>query len=231
MEGVANYTGGTGVTLADFIRNCKLTYRRLLKDPREQQLDGFGEWDFLVRLGASLGGEARDTYNHFMDEWNFTNPPNPNQAEAIAKEARREQWRLYRRDRTAFMTLKSISRIEQEPAKLAVAEPSDLDRLFDELQARFRISSTKNLTSIQNFVVQDGENAERMFARFNTQARVLEAEEPRVITADTLKTMYVHHLKNILSRSDVLELEREITNGERDATRRGEPPLTRHEIH
>ena len=52
-----------------------------------------------------------------------------------------------------------------------------------------------------------------------------------MITANTLKTMYVHHLKKLLSRQDVPELGREITNGELDTARTGEPPLTRHEIH
>ena len=104
MEGVAKYTGGTGVTLANFIRNCRSTYQKMLRDPREQQLDGFGEYDFLARLAAALGGEARDVYNLFMDEWDFTILDNPNQAVSIEKEARRDQWRVYRRDVTAQHT-------------------------------------------------------------------------------------------------------------------------------
>ena len=70
-----------------------------------------------------------------------------------------------------------------------------------------------------------------MCSRFNTQARPLEAEVPRVITQDQLKTMYVHHLKSLMSPQDVHDLDRESTEGERDATRREEAPLIRHDIH
>ena len=70
-----------------------------------------------------------------------------------------------------------------------------------------------------------------MFSRFNTQAHPLEAKSPRVITKDHLKTMYVHHLKSLMSTQDVHDLDKEITEGERDAARKGEAPRTRHEIH
>ena len=105
MENIRRYAGGGGAPQKAFIRDCRASYQRMLCDPREQQLDGFGEWEFLNLLGNVLAGEARDVHTAFMEEWDFQSVTNPNREEALRMENIRHLWRIYRRDRTAYLTL------------------------------------------------------------------------------------------------------------------------------
>ena len=118
-------------------------------------------------------------------------------------ERRRQIWREYGCDRTAYKSLRAMSGQNSEPVRPFEDEPQDLERLIHELQSRFRSSTTENLSAISNFRPATGETPERMFARFNLLARPLEDERPRVMTADQLKTSYLFHLREIRSSSQI----------------------------
>lgn len=57
-----------------------------------------------------------------------------------------------------------------------------MDRFFDDLQARFRLSTTENLTAEYTFHLLPGETPETMIARFNMLAKPLKEEQPKVMT-------------------------------------------------
>ena len=203
----------------------------MLRTPAEHTIDGFGEWEFINLMQGVLLGEAKDVLAGFLDKWDFKNVENENWEAAEDAERRRQIWREYRCDRTAYKSLRAMSGQNSEPVRPFEDEPQDLERLIHELQSRFRSSTTENLSAISNFRPVTGETPERMFARFNLLARPLEDERPRVMTADQLKTSYLFHLREIRSSSQDLELSRDIRDAERDHKLRGMPPLTRHEIH
>ena len=50
----------------------------MLRTPLEQQLNGFGEWEFISLLGEVLRGEAKDVLASFLDKWDFENEENEN---------------------------------------------------------------------------------------------------------------------------------------------------------
>ena len=135
------------------------------------------------------------------DKWDFQNVENENWEAAEDAERRRQIWREYRCDRTAYKSLRAMSGQNSEPVRPFEDEPQDLERLIHELQSRFRSSTTENLSAISNFRPATGETPERMFARFNLLARPLEDERQRVMTTDQLKTSYLFHLREIRSSS------------------------------
>ena len=116
--------------------------------PREHQLEGFGQWEFLTILGFTLSGEASDVH---MDKWDFKNKDNEYRMDARAAEARRMVRREPLNDKTAFLTLQDQSGLAALPNLPLEREPRDFDRFFDEMQTRFRLSTTESLTTIQNF--------------------------------------------------------------------------------
>ena len=79
----------------------------MLHDSREQHLEGFGRWEFPTLLGTILGKEARDVRTVFMEDWDFDNPTNVHLELESQAEQRRNTWRVYKRDRTAYLTLPS----------------------------------------------------------------------------------------------------------------------------
>lgn len=81
-------------------------------------------------------------------------------------------------------------------------EPRDLERFFDDFEARFKSSTTKNLTTMRNFKPALNETPERMFAQYNMLCKPLEDEEPRVMTKDQLKTTFQCNLHLILTQSE-----------------------------
>lgn len=85
-------------------------------------------------------------------------------------------------------------------------EPRDINRLIEDIQIRFKSSTTENLDNLTKFTVTSDENPERMFARFNIIAKPLEDERPRVITVDHLKTSYLHHFKQLLTIEHIRRL-------------------------
>lgn len=167
----------------------------------------------------------------FLDFWDFDSAENENLVAAVDAERRRILWRTYRCDRCAFKSLRVRSEFDVEPVEPEEDEPRDLDRLIEDLQARFRSSSTENLALINNFRASAPETPERMFAGFNILAKPLEDERPRVMTTDQLRTSYIFHLKSILSATKATELGRDIRDAERLRDIAGRNPLTRHEIH
>ena len=216
MQGITKYSGEGGSVQRSFIRELRVVYHRMLRTPLEQQLNGFGEWEFISLLGEVLRGEAKDVLASFMDRWDFENEDNENWEAADDAERGRQIWREYRCDLTAYKSLRTGSGYHVEPVKPWENEPRDLDIFIDDLQARFRSSTTENLSLITYFRPISGETPERMFARFNLLAKPLEDERPRVMTTDQLKTNYVFHLKQILTREQELELSRDIKDAERD---------------
>ena len=129
------------------------------------------------------------------------------------------------------MTLCAQSGFSQAPAEPTENERRDLERFFDDLEARFKSSTTENLTAMQNFKPLARETPEIMFARFNMLAKPLEEEQPRVMTRDQLKTTYHYNLGLILSATDSECLNKDVRGDERDRVARGLEPLTRYEIH
>ena len=182
-------------------------------------------------MGPRLGGEARTVHALFMERWDFEDEDNPHAPEAMDAERRRQLWRLYRRDNAAFPTLRAQSGFNVQPPEPDEAEPRDMERFFAELEARFRTSSSENLSAIQSFAPLVNETAERMFARFNVIAKPLEDERPRVMTREQLKTTYLVHLRTILSIANALVVDRDIRESERDRADHGLEPLSCHEIH
>ena len=231
MQNITKYSGEGGAVQRAFVREIRAAYHRMLRSPCEHQLNGFGEWEFINQLGEVLRGEAKDVLAAFQDDWDFENEENVNIDAADDAERRRQIWREYRCDHTAFKTLRTGSGYQVEPIKPWENEPRDLDRFIDALRERFRSSTTENLSAISAFRPTTGETPERMFARFNLLAKPLEDERPRLMTVDQLKTSYIHHLKQILTNDQALELSRDIKDAERNRDLHGLQPLTRHEIH
>ena len=56
----------------------------------------------------TVTGEAREVHNAYMDEWNFTNRANPNFRRARRAERLRAVFRVYGRDRSAFLSLRAL---------------------------------------------------------------------------------------------------------------------------
>ena len=125
------------------------------------------------------------------------------------------------------MRLRTASGLQMEPQKPWEDEPQDLERFIDELQTRFRLPKSENLSKIQNFRTFPGETFERMFTTFNLLAKPLEDERPRVMTLDQLNTSYLFHLRTIITRPEEVELTRDIKTAERDRDIHGNEPLTR----
>ena len=157
MENIVKYSGGGGAVQRAFVRDVKAVYKKMLRDPREQQMDGFGEWEFLGLVGGLLINEARDVHSAFIDRWDFEDTENPNFHAAQDAERRRIIWRGYRRDREAYSRLRAASGLQSEPQKPWEDEPQDLDRFIEDLQTRFRLSTSENLSAIQNFRTFPGE--------------------------------------------------------------------------
>ena len=232
MEGINKYSGiGGGTTQKSFKQDTKAVYNKMLRDHREHLLAGFGQWEFLGLLGPRMQGEARAVHVAFMERWDFEDADNQDLEVAQDAERRRQLWRDYRRDNTAYMTLRAQSGFTHAPAPPDENEPRDLERFFDDLEARFKSSSTENLSAMQNFKPLAQETPERMFARFNVLAKPLEEEHPRVMTQDQLKTTYHFNLGLILSETESECLNKDVRDEERDRVAKGMEPLTRYEIH
>ena len=156
----------------------------------------------IVRIGRTLTTDEHDALNAFV-------------------------WRVYRRDRSAFLSLRAQSGIAVEPTRPEELEPEDIEDFLFDLQERFRSSTTQ----IHTFRPETNEGLERMFARFNLIARPLENERPPSLTREQIITHYVHHLETILSADDFRELERQIHDVERQRRADGRRHINRHHIH
>ena len=139
MENIVIYYGGGGSIQSIYRKDARNTYLAMRNDPMRQRIEGFGEWEFLRLLAPTMTGEAREVHNAYMDEWNFVNRSNPNFRRARRAERLRAVFRVYRRDRSAFLSLRAQSGIAAEPIVPDERDPTDLDFdfLFD-LQERFR---------------------------------------------------------------------------------------------
>ena len=128
----------------------------------EQQIEGFGQWEFLTELGATLAGNARELYNEYMEKWDFLNPNCPNMRRAENVELDRARWRIYRRDRALWMTQIGTCGLIAESVVPRCPEPDDLEDFIENLQERFCTSTTANLIAIHNFEVRRGEPSESL---------------------------------------------------------------------
>ena len=231
MNRIEKYSGGGGAPIASYCRDTRSTYLSMRDDPMRQRIEGFGEWEFMMLLGTTLTGEAREVHNAYMDDHSFTNRSNPHYRRARRAERIRVLWRVYRRDRSAFLSLRAQSGIAVEPTRPEEPEPEDIEDFLFDLQERFRSSTTQILASIHTFRPEANEGLERMFARFNLIARPLENERPPSLTGEQITTHYVHHLETILSTDDFRELQRQIHDVERNRRTDGRRPINRHHIH
>ena len=107
MENIVTYSGGGGSIQSIYCRDAISTYLAMRDDPMRQRIEGFGEWEFLRLLAPTVTGEAREVHNAYMDEWNFTNRANPNFRQAQRAERLRAVFRVYRRDRSTFLSLRA----------------------------------------------------------------------------------------------------------------------------
>ena len=203
MEGISKYSGtGGGLSQRQFKQDAKTVYNKMLQDPQEHLMFGFGQWEFITLIGSRLSGEARTVHAFFLEKWDFEDEDNPMLIEAEDVERRRQLWRMYKRENAAYLTLRANSGFPAPPQGPNESEPRDLERFFSDLEARFRSSLIENLAAIQNFAPIPNETSERMFARFNVLAIPLEEERPRVMTREQLKTTNQVHLKSLLSHAD-----------------------------
>ena len=166
-----------------------------------------------------------------MDEWTPGDRSNPNFRRARRAECKRAIWRIYRRDRSTYLSLRSQSGFDVEPAEPDFPERADLEDFLFDLEDRFRSSTTQNLASIHDSQAKKNEGLEQMFARFNLIARPIKNEYPPTLTEIQITTHYVHHLQSILKPDDFRDLERLMQDSERRRTEEGRRPLNRHHIH
>lgn len=137
---------------------------------------------------------------------------------------------------SAFVTLGTTSGLTQRPEKPDVlnpedTEPKDLKRFFSAIEARFKSSTTENLTLVQTFKPTSTDTPKRMFARFNVLCKPLEDERPCLLTREQMKTTYVYNLKLLLTAEESENLDRDIKHRERKRAQYGKNVLTRYEIH
>ena len=108
MDGIQKYSGvGGGTTQKSFKQDTKAVYKKMLRDHREHLLAGFGQWEFLGLLGPRTQREARAIHVAFMEKWDFEDLDNPDLEVAQDAERRRQLWQDFRRDNTAYMTLRA----------------------------------------------------------------------------------------------------------------------------
>lgn len=65
---------GGGQMQQAYVRKLRAQYMRMRDSAIEQQIEGFGQWEFLQQVGVTLIGEARDVYDEFMENWDALNP-------------------------------------------------------------------------------------------------------------------------------------------------------------
>ena len=106
-ENIVTHSGGGGSVQSIYCRDARSTYLAMRDDPMRQRIEGFGEWEFLRMLAPTVTGEARKVHNAYMDEWNFVNRSNPNFRRARRAERLRAVFRVHRRDRSAFLSLRA----------------------------------------------------------------------------------------------------------------------------
>ena len=164
MNNLAMYAGGGGAEGTNFARDSRTIYLTMRDDPMKQRIEGFGQFDFLKLLGTRLTGEAREVHNAHRDEWKPGDRSNPNFRRARRAERKRAIWRIYRRDRSTYLSLRSQSGFDVEPAEPDFPEPADLEDFLFDLQDRFRSSTSQNLASIHDFQAKKNEGLEQMFA-------------------------------------------------------------------
>ena len=124
MEGISKYSGvGGGLSQRQFKQDAKAVYNKMLRDPQEHLMIGFGQWDFITLLGARLTGEARTVHAFFKEMWDFEDRENPMYDEAEDAERRRQLWRMFRRDSAAFLTLRAQSGFAAPPPEPAKPKP------------------------------------------------------------------------------------------------------------
>ena len=231
MECIQRYSGGGGLAQKTFKQDVKTVYNKMLRDPQQHLLMGLCQMEYIKLVGPRLGGEARQVHTEFVEKFDHENPLNPILEVAREMEMRREIWRNYRRDIAAWSTMGSNSGFNERPVEPDVREPGDLERFFNALEARFKSSTTENLTAIQSFKPALNETPERMFARFNMLCKPLEDEVPCVMTRDQLKTTFEYNLHLLLTSSESEILNRDVRDKERKRVNRGQEPLTRYDIH
>lgn len=172
MENIHQYSDRGGIAEKTFKQEAKDVYSKILRDPQEHLLVGFRQWEFIKLLGPRVLGEARAVHMAFMDFWDFENGQNPILEDAFGEERRRKLWRDHRRDEGANVIMRDHSPFSTRPVKPAENEPCDLERCFDCLEARFKSSTTRNLTVIHNFKPIVNEIVEMMFAHFKMLRKV-----------------------------------------------------------
>ena len=56
MEGIPKHTGGGGrLSQRQFKQDAKAVYNKMLRDPQEHLIVGFGQWEFITLMGPRLG--------------------------------------------------------------------------------------------------------------------------------------------------------------------------------
>lgn len=230
MENIMRYSGGGGAPQRQFIHDVKAVFAKMMRDPNQHILVGLCQYEFLKLLGSRLTGEARQVLSTFLERYDFEDPRNPILDDALDIERRRQLWREFRRDTSAW-SLNRGAGGPPRPVEPVEHEPADLGRFFDALEARFKTSTTENLSKVQSFKVEVGETPERMFCRFNQLVKPLEDERPPMMTVDQLKTTYVYHLHTLLDREDSELLAADCRVKEHKRENRGRVPLSRWDIH
>ena len=61
-------------------------------------MEGVTQLEYLVELGAQLTREAREVLHNFLDKWEWEEPTNSNDEEALKREVARALWRAWYTD-------------------------------------------------------------------------------------------------------------------------------------
>ena len=94
MEGISKYLGvGGGSSQRKFKQDAKVVYNKMLRDPQDHLMVGFGQWEFISLLGSRLSGEARTAFFNFLKLG--TSRTTITIAVAQDAERRRQLWREY----------------------------------------------------------------------------------------------------------------------------------------
>lgn len=182
-------------------------------------------------LGVTLLGEARDVHTTFMEQWD----PDPIYGEANRRarraESRKVIWRGYRKQKTAWATMRLNSSLTTGPAEPALEEPEDVEELFHALTQRFWMLTTQHLSLPQGFRIRPWESIYSLLSRFNDVVRALETKEHLMVTVEHITTFYIYYLEGLVQADEAEDLMQRIKDEELIRERYDEAPLIRAKVH
>lgn len=146
-----------------------------------------------------MGGEVRQVQVLFLKKYDFEDRLYPILKDCIRHGAKTTIVEIPSGRLVSIPTMGQASRIVARLIVLVERKPRDLGMFFETLEARFKSSTTVNLTAIPNFKPLPQETPERMFARYNMLCKPSEDFKPCIMTKDQLKTTFTYNLHFLLT--------------------------------